>query len=345
MIYSALRAPTYHIYFEILLIIGIVWLLFKRSYKIQENVELTEKEKLTLIREWTPDSLVPAEWEVPAHLSKHFHVGASTVLGKYVEYENKDPISSESHAKVFLNLSSFNFLNFVGEKRLNEAAIKSMHKYGVGSCGPRGFYGTFDVHLDLEQILEKFLGVEEVAVYSYGFSTVASAIPSYAKRTDVIFADEGISLACFQGLVASRSRICFFRHNDLAHLEQLLMKQALEDQKDMKKAQATRRFLVIEGLYLDYGDICPLPELIALKYKYKVRIILDETVSFGVLGSTGRGVTEHFGIEPEHIDLITGWPRSSFVPLQKLFLCPFSVSFTFQTPQHSLSQYTDMVYT
>ena len=60
-------------------------------------------------------------------------------------------------------------------------------KYGVGSCGPRGFYGTVDVHLELEERLAKFMEMEEAVVYSYAFSTIASAIPAYSKRNDVIF--------------------------------------------------------------------------------------------------------------------------------------------------------------
>lgn len=70
-------------------------------------------------------------------------------------------------------------------------AKQTILKYGVGSCGPRGFYGTVDVHLDLEKQLAEFLGCEEAVLYSYAFATVASAIPAYAKLGDVIFVDKG----------------------------------------------------------------------------------------------------------------------------------------------------------
>ncbi len=70
-------------------------------------------------------------------------------------------------------------------------AKKTIYKYGVGSCGPRGFYGTVDVHLELEKELAVFMGCEEAVLYSYGFATIASAIPAYAKRGDVIFVDKG----------------------------------------------------------------------------------------------------------------------------------------------------------
>ncbi|CAH8832241.1 unnamed protein product [Trichobilharzia szidati] len=309
LIYSALKAPTYHLYFELLLIIGIVWLLFKRSYRINDVINLSVEEKNQLINEWKPDSLVPKDWEPPKYLLKQFHRCAYGRLGKYVNFNptgGENESSEKATSKGHLNFATLNFLNFIEDQDLSTAAVEQMKKYGVGSCGPRGFYGTFDVHLELEEILAKFLGVEKAVIYSYGAATFSSAIPSYSKRTDVIFADEGISPAAYQGLVASRSHVRFFRHNDMEHLEQLLMAQAKKDKEDPKRAMLTRRFFVVDGLYLNYGDICPLPDLIALKYKYKVRILLDETVSFGVLGKTGRGVTEYFGVDVEDIDLISG---------------------------------------
>lgn len=209
-------------------------------------------------------------------------------------------------SKNHLNFATLNFLNFVGDSDLSNVATEQLKKYGVGSCGPRGFYGTFDVHLELENKLAEFLGVEKAVIYSYGAATFSSAIPSYSKRTDVIFADEGINHATYLGLVASRSHVRFFRHNDMEHLEQLLIAQAKRDKEDPKRALLTRRFFVVEGIYFNSGEICPLSELIALKYKYKVRILLDETISFGVLGKTGRGVTEYFGVNIEDIDLISG---------------------------------------
>ncbi|VDL88860.1 unnamed protein product [Schistocephalus solidus] len=286
-----------------LLIAGIIWLLFKRSYNIREKLVLSEKEKRQLIEEWEPQPLVPEKWTPPAKVMERYNRGSVGVLGKYVQFEDEATgLTGPPH----LNVATLNFLDFIGDKDVNAVAIQALRKYGLGSCGPRGFYGTFDVHLHLEATLESFLKVEEVAVYSYGFSTIASAIPAYSKRNDIIFADEGVSQAVHEGLTASRSVVKFFRHNDMQHLEELLIEQAKEDAKDPKKAKQTRRFFAVEGLYLDYGDICPLPRLIELKYEHKVRIIMDESISFGVLGRTGRGVTEYFNVPIEQIDILTG---------------------------------------
>ena len=119
------------------------------------------------------------------------------------------------NGKECLNLASFNFLNFVGNKSHEDRAIAAIRKYGVGSCGPRGFYGTVDVHLDLEKELAEFLNVEEAILYSYGFATAASAIPAYSKRGDIIFADEQCHFAIQKGIDTSRSKVYYYQHNGM----------------------------------------------------------------------------------------------------------------------------------
>ena len=163
-----------------------------------------------------------------------------------------------------------------------------------------------DVHLDLESRLAKFMELEEALIYSYGFSTIASAIPAYAKRGDIIFADEGVNFAVQKGLEASRSDVRFFKHNDMKDLERLLEAQQMKEIKDVKNSKVVRKFLVVEGVYMNSGDICPLPEIVELKIKYKVRLFVDESISFGTLGTHGKGVTEYFGIPADHLDLIMG---------------------------------------
>lgn len=95
---------------------------------------------------------------------------------------------------------------------------------------------------------------------------------------------------------ASRSKIKYFKHNDVEHLEQLLEQQAKDDRKHPKLAKMTRRFLVVEGIYMNTGQICKLDKMVELKRKHKLRLFIDESISFGVLGATGRGITEHLSI-------------------------------------------------
>jgi serine palmitoyltransferase len=287
------QAPFYHLAIEGFLFVWILWLIFRKSYSPTEKSKLTEKDKKELLEEWQPEPLVPN------YEPKESIINPRVIDGPVAKYAIVNGVKS-------LNVASYNFLNMVGNTSINETAIKSIQKYGVGSCGPRGFYGTIDVHLDLEKKLADFFSVEEGIIYSYGFSTIASAIPAYSKRGDIIFADEGVHFAIQKGILASRSDVRYFKHNDVDDLERLLKEQEAIDLKNPKKAKATRRFLVIEGLYLNHGDLCPLPRMVDLKYVYKYRIFMDESVSFATIGKTGRGVTEYYNLPREKIDLISG---------------------------------------
>jgi len=127
-------------------------------------------------------------------------------------------------------------------------------------------------------------------------------IPTFAKKDDVIYCDRGVNFAIATGLNLSRSTIHYFPHNDHVALCNLLE----EHQSKLKDPQAHRRFLVVEGLYVNYGDVVPLPEMVALKNKYCLYLMVDESHSFGVLGKTGGGVCELFNIPRTDIDIATG---------------------------------------
>ncbi|XP_014677729.1 PREDICTED: serine palmitoyltransferase 1-like [Priapulus caudatus] len=287
-----LSAPAYHLLLEAFLVLWILRLILTKSYK-PHKTRLGAKEKEELIAEWTPEPLVP---DTP---SDHYTLHPRVVDGKPGK-------TVTINGKKILNMGTLNFLNMIENKAMEEAAITSLKTYGVGSCGPRGFYGTVDAHLQLEDKLAKFLGVEEAVLYSFGFSTISSAIPAYAKRGDVLFVDAGVSFAIQQGIAASRSHVRYFKHNDVDDLKRLLQLQADTDSKHPKRARVIRKFVIVEGLYLNYGDICPLPELVAIKQEYCVRLFVEESLSFGVLGASGKGVTEHFGISVDEVDLICG---------------------------------------
>lgn len=243
-------------------------------------------EERRLIDSWEPEPLVP---DIDATRNKHFlnpHIITSK-SGKYITIDNVK----------CLNMCTNNYLGLADHSALESSAIEAVRRYGVGSCGPRAFYGTMDVHLKLEEELARFLQVQEAVLYSFGFSTIASAIPAYAKASDIIFVDEEANFAIQQGMVASRSRVIKFKHNDMDHLRQLI--------EDMQGEQLRKRtFIIVEGIYAKTGDICPLDELVELKKRYKIRLFIDESRSFGVLGSDGKGVTQHFNVDINDVDLI-----------------------------------------
>lgn len=149
-------------------------------------------------------------------------------------------------------------------------------------------------------------------LYSFGFSTIASAIPAYSKPNDVIFVDEQCNFAIQKGLTASRSQVRLFKHNDICHLRSLLEEQREWERKNTKKAKKLIRFLVVEGIYAKTGDLCPLPEIIALKKEFKVRLFIDESYSLGVLGSEGKGITQHFGVDINDVDMVAASLENAF---------------------------------
>lgn len=282
--------PQYHTLLVAFLLLWLVWFIAKRRYNNHETVP-TEDEVERKLAEWTPEPLIASP--IANHPSLNLRHVTSRV-GKRITVNGKD----------CLNLGTHNYLGLTENAEIENAAVAAIKKYGVGSCGPRGLYGTVDVHLELEERLAEYTETEEAVVYSYGFSTIASAIAAYCKRRDLIFADEKVNFAIQKGLDASKANIKYFKHNDINDLHDLLKKQDEYDKQNPKKASKLKRFLVVEGIYMNTGSICPLPELVALCRRYKLRIFIDESVSFGTLGAHGKGVTEHYGVPRHEIDMI-----------------------------------------
>lgn len=289
--------PQYFALIGGFLVFCLVWMIAKRRYSNNNLREPGDDEVERKLADWYPEPLIP-EAEDPGKFPDRNGGSRSvtTRISKRITVQGVD----------CLNLATHNYLGFAESSQIQEKAVAAIRKYGVGSCGPRGFYGTVDVHLELEERLAQFMQVEEAIVYSYGFSAVASAIPAYCKRRDIVFVDEKVNFAIQKGLDASRSMVKYFRHNDPADLEKLLEEQACKDSEDPKRAAKIRRFLVVEGIYMNTGLVCPLPRLVELCEKYKLRIFLDESISFGTLGAKGRGVTEHFDVPRHKIDMIMG---------------------------------------
>lgn len=104
-------------------------------------------------------------------------------------------------------------------------------KYGVGSCGPRGFYGTFDVHLDLENDLKNYFEEESAIIYSSDVATIPSIIPAFANRKDDLIVDEYVSYPIQNGCNLSRAKIWKFKHNDMEDLEKILKEIDIRNKK------------------------------------------------------------------------------------------------------------------
>lgn len=292
-----------HLVVEATLALFILYLLFHKSYKLKENKDaLTHEEVEQLIQEFQPKPLIEPDHikEMDESLinisSKESEMLCfSSAIGSHVTLAGDD---AESASTRYVNFASLGVLNYQTDEKVIDSAIKTLRTNGVGSCGPRGFYGTVDVHMQLEERIAKFMGSEEAVLYSSGFATIASVLPAFSKPGDYLICDKGVSLSVQTGVQLSRSKVQFFNHNDLKDLRRIL--HAMRDVFD----GTHRIFLVIEGLYLNYGDIAPLPEIMKLKEEYPFRLIIEESCSIGVLGKHGRGITEHFNIPIKDVEII-----------------------------------------
>lgn len=204
--------------------------------------------------------------------------------------------------KIVTNLASLNHYNLVASEALKEQCISVLRTYGVGPCGPPGFYGTQDVHMRTEADIATHIGVPAAILYAQSFSTISSVIPNFSKRGDIIVADRAVNYPIRKGMQISRSTVYWFEHNDMADLERVLQK-VIREQRGKK---LTRRFIVTEAISENVGDLLDLPSIVRMKHQYKFRIILDESLSYGILGSRGAGLTDATGVDPNDIDMICG---------------------------------------
>jgi len=279
---------------ELILVIFFIRYLLSPSYSTskQNFVKLTEEEIDELVEEWTPEPLVAPLTPIEEIEAEKLPV----IVGP------TGPKCKLANGRTVTNLAAYNFYNLNANEQIKEKAIQTLRTYGVGPCGPPQFYGTQDVHMRTEADIASYLGTEGCIVYAQAFSTITSVIPAFCKRGDIIVADRAVNYSIRRGLEISRSNIKWYNHGDMDDLERV-MKKVVQEQA---KKKLTRRFVVTEALFETIGDMSNLPKLIELKEKYKFRIILDETWSFGVLGRTGRGLTEAQNVDSTQVDMIVG---------------------------------------
>ena len=154
--------------------------------------------------------------------------------------------------------------------------------------------------------MAKFCQTDDAIMYSDGASAVSSAVAAFAKRGDLLVVDEGVYESLQTGITLSRSSVKYFKHNDVSDLRRVLERISQKDEVIGRKSDEQRRFIVVEGLYKNYGDLAPIDEIVKLKTEFGYRLIVDESFSFGTVGKTGRGVTELCGMKfTKDVEIVT----------------------------------------
>jgi 8-amino-7-oxononanoate synthase len=196
--------------------------------------------------------------------------------------------------KRMIMVGSNNYLGLTNHPKVKEAAIEAIRKYGTGCAGSRFLNGTLDIHVQLEEKLARFMRKDAALIFSTGFQVNLGVISALVGKDDIVIIDKMDHASIIDGCRLSFGEIKKFRHNDMGDLERLL-----------KEYENTEKMIIIDGVFSMEGDIAKLPEIVSLAHKYGARMMVDDAHGIGVLGKTGRGTAEHFGIEDE-VDLIMG---------------------------------------
>uniref|UniRef100_A0A3Q2NXU4 serine C-palmitoyltransferase n=1 Tax=Fundulus heteroclitus TaxID=8078 RepID=A0A3Q2NXU4_FUNHE len=214
--------------------------------------------------------------------------------------------------KDVINMGSYNYLGFAENTgTCADAAIETTQKYGVGVGSTRSEMGNLDIHEEMEELVARFLGVESSMTFGMGFATNSMNIPALTGKGCLILSDELNHASLVLGARLSGSTIRVFKHNNMQSLEKLLRDAIVHGQPRTHRPWK-KILIVVEGIYSMEGSIVRLPEVIALKKRYKAYLYLDEAHSIGALGPGGRGVVDYFGLDPKDVDIMMGTFTKSF---------------------------------
>lgn len=223
-------------------------------------------------------------------------------------YKNERFIASPQGAEIMLsdgrwvlNFCSNNYLGLSNHPQLIEAAKKGLDTHGFGMSSVRFICGTTDLHKTLEEKIAAFFGAEDSILYAACFDANGGVFEPLLSAEDAVISDALNHASIIDGVRLCKAKRYRYKTADMEDLE-----------KQLKAAQEQRfRLIVTDGVFSMDGHLAPLNRIVSLAKKYNALIMVDECHSAGVVGKTGRGITEHFGLRGE-VDIITGTLGKAF---------------------------------
>jgi glycine C-acetyltransferase len=206
------------------------------------------------------------------------------------------PMAPEVHmeeAGDVIVLSSNNYLGLADHPDVVAAGIEGLRRYGAGTASVRFICGTFDIHRDLEEKIAAVFGFEASLSYVSCWTANEGVIPTIATAGNTIISDELNHASIIDGCRLAAAKRARYKHGDMADLEAKL-----------RDAEGTP-FIITDGVFSMEGSLAKLPEIVELAERYGAVTIVDDSHGTGVMGKTGRGTIEHFGLEGK-IDILTG---------------------------------------
>jgi len=216
-------------------------------------------------------------------------------------YNYQHPLAGRSGHRVRVDgrelvmLSSYDYLGLIGHPAIEQAAVDAIRTYGTGTGGVRLLTGTTSLHAALDAEVAAWKRVDAALTFSSGYLANLAAISALIGPRDAVILDRLAHRSLFDACRLGGVRPRTFAHNRLDDLEHQLA-----------AVKGRRTVVIVEGAYSMDGDLCPLRELVAIKRKFGAYLLVDDSHSLGVLGPSGRGVDEHFGVDPGDVDLCVG---------------------------------------
>lgn len=215
----------------------------------------------------------------------------------FVSHDGLAGATTQINGREFINFSSYNYLGLNGDPRVNQAAKNAIDLYGTTVSASRLVAGERPIQRDLERALAQVYGVEDCVAFVSGHATNVSTIGYLFGPKDLVLHDALAHNSIIEGIKLSGATRRSFAHNDTAQLDQILA--------DIR-GQFERVLIVIEGHYSMDGDIPDLPAFIDIKRRHQAFLMVDEAHSLGVLGASGLGLHEHYGVPGTDVDIWMG---------------------------------------
>lgn len=231
--------------------------------------------------------LVPKAVAERLGLRNPFFIAHDGVAGAVTRIEGRE----------YINFSSYNYLGLSGHPVVNKAAKDAIDRYGTSVSASRLVAGERPIQRELEEALAELYEVEDCVVFVSGHATNVSTIGYLFGPKDLVIHDSLIHNSVLEGIKLSGSARRSFPHNDTAALDAILVEI---------RGQFERVLIVVEGHYSMDGDLPDLPTLIDIKRRHGAFLMVDEAHSLGVLGATGKGIREHFGVAGREVDIWMG---------------------------------------
>jgi 8-amino-7-oxononanoate synthase len=198
-----------------------------------------------------------------------------------------------------INLGSNNYLGLATDPRVKRAAREAVDVWGAGTTGSRVLNGTLDLHADVERRLARFFRRDAAIFFTSGYMANLGVISGLAGRGDVVVVDRRAHASIVDGAKLAYADVKRFRHNDVADLRRVLA-----------SCGDAGKLVAVDGVYSMEGELAPVPRIVEACREFGARLVLDDAHGLGVLGRTGRGTAEHFGVE-DQVDVIVGTTSKS----------------------------------